>query len=132
MTVDYSIIIPAYNEEELLPATLTALRRAMAALTTHRGEIVVTDNDSSDRTAEVARDAGARVVFEEHRQIARARNVGGHSAEGRFLIFVDADTRISGVLLEQTLGALADGAVCGGGTRMGFEPSVAIVRANSS
>jgi glycosyltransferase involved in cell wall biosynthesis len=121
MTVDYSVIIPAYNEEELLPGTLSALRGAMEALETHRGEVLVTDNDSSDRTAEVARDAGACVVFEEHRQIARARNVGGASARGRFLIFLDADTRVNAALLRQTLGALEAGAA-GGGTRMGFDP----------
>jgi GT2 family glycosyltransferase len=93
----------------------------MAALETHRGEILVTDNDSSDRTAEVGRDGGAQVIFEEHRQIARARNVGGISAQGRFLIFLDADTRINAVLLRQTLEALEGGAA-GGGTRMGLEP----------
>jgi len=121
MTVDYSIIIPAYNEEELLPGTLSALRAAMESLETHRGEILLTDNDSSDRTAEIARDGGALVIFEEHRQIARARNVGGACAEGRYLIFLDADTRINGVLLRQTLDALESGAA-GGGTRMGMEP----------
>ncbi len=76
MRPDYSIIIPAYNEEELLPATLASVGKAMQAVSSHRGEIVVADNDSSDRTAEIARDAGARVVYEEHRQIARARNSG--------------------------------------------------------
>jgi glycosyltransferase involved in cell wall biosynthesis len=122
---DYSIVIPAYDEEELLPATLGALREAMAGVPELRGELVVTDNDSADRTAEVAADAGARVVFEEHRQIARARNVGGHHAEGRWLIFVDADTHVSGTLLRATLAALAGGEVCGGGTVVGVDREVA-------
>jgi glycosyltransferase involved in cell wall biosynthesis len=121
MDVDYSIIIPAYNEEELLPGTLSALRRAMGAVETHRGEVLVTDNDSSDRTAEVARDGGAEVIFEEHRQIARSRNAGGAAARGRFLIFLDADTRITAALLRRTLETLEGGAA-GGGTRMSFEP----------
>ena len=113
MDLDYSIVIPAHNEEAYLPATLASVRRAMSQVATHRGEIVVTDNDSTDRTSEVATDGGARVVFEEHRQIARARNVGGHFARGRYLIFLDADTSINVALLRSTLDALDGGEVCG-------------------
>jgi glycosyltransferase involved in cell wall biosynthesis len=112
---DYSVVIPCYNEEAFLPATLAAARAAMQAMP-QRGEIVVTDNDSTDASAEIARAAGAQVVFEEHRQISRARNVGAHAARGRYLIFVDADTLISPELLRATLAALELGTVCGGGT----------------
>lgn len=113
---DYSIVIPCFNEEALLPATLAAAREAMQAVASHRGEIVVTDNASTDATAEIARAAGARVVFEAHRQISRARNAGARAARGRFLVFVDGDTRISAALLRATLAALESGRVCGGGT----------------
>ena len=68
---DYSIVIPCFNEEALLPATLAAAHAAMQAVVSHRGEIVVTDNDSTDASADIARAAGAHVVFEEHRQISR-------------------------------------------------------------
>ncbi len=121
MPPDYSIIIPAYNEEQLLPDTLTSVRRAMAALPGRSGEIVVTDNDSTDRTPEIACAAGAEVVFEEHRQIARARNTGGQCSSGRYLIFVDADTRITPELLAKTLTALDSGKICGGGTVVRFD-----------
>ena len=121
MDIDYSIVIPAHNEEAYLAATLASVRRAMSSIATHRGEIVVTDNDSTDRTSEVASDGGARVVFEEHRQIARARNTGGHAARGRYLIFLDADTCIDADLLCSTLDALAGGEVCGGGTLVQFD-----------
>jgi glycosyltransferase involved in cell wall biosynthesis len=121
MDIDYSFVIPAHNEQAYLPATLASVHRAMSSIATHRGEIVVTDNDSSDRTSEVATDGGARVVFEEHRQIARARNVGGHFARGRYLIFLDADTCINAALLRSTLAALDGGEVCGGGTLMQFD-----------
>ena len=121
MDLDYSIVIPAHNEEGYLPATLASVRRAMSSIATHQGEIVVTDNDSTDGTAEVAADGGARVVFEEHRQIARARNVGGHFARGRYLIFLDADTLMDAALLRSTLAALDGGAVCGGGTVVQFD-----------
>ncbi|UCD30686.1 MAG: glycosyltransferase, partial [Planctomycetota bacterium] len=47
--VNYSVIIPAYNEEAFLPQTLKALQTAMAALTM-KGEIIVVDNNSTDKT----------------------------------------------------------------------------------
>ena len=62
--VDYSIIVPAFNEEELLPATLTRLREAMERVSRLSGELIVTDNGSDDRTAEIAASFGAKVVSE--------------------------------------------------------------------
>lgn len=118
---EYSLVVPAYNEEAYLPATLTSLQAAMAALPERRGELVVCDNNSTDRTAALAQAAGARVVFEPHNQIARARNTGGRFARGRYLIFVDADTCISPELLRATLVALDSGTVCGGGTHAAFD-----------
>ncbi len=120
MTPDYSIVIPAYNEEELLPATLDALAHAMAAQGGRAGEVVVADNASTDRTADLAKERGARVVFEPHRQIARARNAGGRAAGGRYLIFVDADTIVSPRLLSETLRVLDSGRCCGGGALIVF------------
>ena len=76
---DYSIIIPAYNEEDYLPLTLENVKDAMASISGYSGEIIVTDNNSTDRTSEVASDYGARVVFQQHRQIALSRNTGGRS-----------------------------------------------------
>jgi glycosyltransferase involved in cell wall biosynthesis len=117
---DYSIVLPAYNEEALLPATLEALRAAMAA-TPLRGEIVLCDNASTDGTARIAREHGARVVAEPHRQISRARNTGARAAAGRFLVFLDADTTLPPPLLHQALRALVDGGVCGGGAAVEME-----------
>jgi glycosyltransferase involved in cell wall biosynthesis len=117
---DYSIIIPAYNEEELLPATLARVAASMAKVQCLVGEVIVVDNKSTDRTAEVAAGFAAQVVSEEHRQIARARNAGAAAARGRYLIFVDADTRISPALLRRTLAVLESGRCCGGGTMVVF------------
>ena len=114
MAVDFSIVIPAYNEAEYLPRTLEAANRAMRAIPGARGEIVVVDNNSTDRTGAIAAAAGARVVFEPHNQISRARNRGARAARGRALVFVDADTLISAALLRGALEALESGA-CGGG-----------------
>lgn len=117
--MDYSVVIPAYNEEELLPRTLASIRAAMATVLPYTGEIVVTDNNSTDRTAEVAAAHGARVVFEPINQISRARNAGAAAAQGRWLVFVDADTTIPPDLLACTLATLATGRVGAGGAYIG-------------
>jgi glycosyltransferase involved in cell wall biosynthesis len=114
---DYSIVIPAWNEEESLPLTLETLRLAMAVVPLE-GEIVVCNNDSTDGTASVARRAGASVVHEPERQIARARNTGARAARGRHLVFVDADTLVEPPLLRTALGLLEAGEACGGGALM--------------
>lgn len=118
--VDYSIIVPAYNEEPWLPATLDALHRAMAALPM-RGELIVVDNNSTDATAAQAAQHGARVVFEGHNQISRARNAGARAALGRYLVFVDADTLIPPALLATVLENLESGRCCGGGVTVEFD-----------
>ena len=108
----YTLVIPAYNEAALLPSTLASVRQAMQACS-HAGELVVVDNNSSDDTAEVARAGGARVVFEAHNQISRARNAGAQASESEALVFLDADTRLPPGLLQTALDLLAGGACCG-------------------
>ena len=110
----YSVVIPAFNEEALLPRTLAALERAMASVP-YPGEVVVCDNNSTDATAAIARAAGAEVVFEPVNQISRARNRGARSARGRFLVFVDADTEVPPEILREAIERLASGRVAGGG-----------------
>jgi glycosyltransferase involved in cell wall biosynthesis len=83
-----SVIIPARNEEEFLPATIEALK----AQTYRNFETIVVANGCSDRTAEVARDLGCRVFELEDRGLGAARNLGGREAVGQILLFLDADT----------------------------------------
>jgi len=120
MTVDYSIIVPAYNEERWLPATLIALQQAMAQLPL-TGELIVVDNNSTDATAVLAAQHGAYVVFEAHNQISRARNAGARIAQGRYLMFVDADTHIPPELLTVAIGNLESGNCVGGGATVEFD-----------
>ncbi|MEE4356407.1 MAG: glycosyltransferase [Desulfococcaceae bacterium] len=117
--LSYSVIIPAYNEEEWLPRTLTALKNAMDQ-SSLPGEVIVVDNNSTDRTAEIARKQGARVIFEPVNQIARARNAGGRAARGKFLLFLDADTLMSPAILKKAMANLAGGRCCGGGICLDF------------
>jgi len=117
---EVSVIVPAWNEADELPNTLPVLQRALGELG-RSAEIVVVDNASTDGTAEIARTQGARVVREPERRIARARNAGAAASRGRFLIFVDADTRPSAELLRASLSLLDSGTVCGGGAQVAFE-----------
>ncbi len=110
----YSVIVPAFNEEVELARNLPLLQRAMER-SGRPGELIVVDNNSNDRTAEVARGLGARVVFEPVNQISRARNAGARAAAGRHLVFVDADTAVSPGLLAAALANLESGRCAGGG-----------------
>jgi glycosyltransferase involved in cell wall biosynthesis len=127
--IHYSVIIPAYNEESFLPATLSGLHLAMEAIP-QRGEIIVVDNDSTDNTAEIAQKHGARIVLEPFRQIARARNSGAKAAKSAFLVFLDADTILPPPLLKQALTLLESGTYCGGGTLLSFDSKLPFLADN--
>ena len=114
-----SFIVPAHNEEPLLAATLRAIRKA-AARCAIEYEIIVVDDASTDRTAQVAADSGARVLSVRHRQIAATRNSGARAASGEVLVFVDADTLINEDVLRRALDTVAAGAV-GGGASVRFD-----------
>ncbi len=120
MSISYSVIIPAYNEEAWLDKTLTALKTAMNAVPMH-GKVIVVNNNSDDRTPEIAFQSGATVVFEPVNQISRARNAGARAAEGKYLIFLDADTILAPELLKTALEYLSDNSCCGGGGRVSFD-----------
>lgn len=125
MTLDpvrFSVIVPAYNEAEILPSTLASLYDAIHNAP-WKGELIVVDNNSTDATADVARTAGAKVVFEAYNQISRARNAGAAVAQGDWLVFVDADTRIDPGLLFDALSHLESGKVAGGGSEVNFPGS---------
>ena len=108
-----SFVIPAYNEELLLGRTLGAMNDAARALELPF-EVLVVDDASTDRTATVAREHGARVVAVNHRQIAATRNAGAKAATGELLIFVDADTVVTEAAVRAAVAAMRVGAVGGG------------------
>jgi glycosyltransferase involved in cell wall biosynthesis len=124
-----SLVVPAFNEERELPASLRSIRRATAVFD-RRGwtsELIVCDNNSTDRTAAIAREEGARVVFERINQISRARNTGAAHASGDWLVFVDADSQPSPELFEDLARAIDGGRCLAGGSTVRFNrPDAAV------
>lgn len=112
-----SIVIPAFNEEKELPECLGSVQRAIDSLNCSGWvEVIVCDNNSTDSTARIARNMGARVVFEGVNQIGRARNAGAFVAQGEWLLFIDADSRLDPVNLGRVLKlGSPDGTAAGGG-----------------
>jgi glycosyltransferase involved in cell wall biosynthesis len=115
--VKISVIVPAFNEEKLLGASLAGIQRAAAAFARLGWdfELIVCDNNSTDRTADIARAAGARVVFEPFNQIGRARNTGAAAATGDWLVFVDADSHPSAELFADVADQIVSGNCLAGG-----------------
>jgi glycosyltransferase involved in cell wall biosynthesis len=115
-----SVVVPAFNEEKLLGATLASIREA-AQLPGWDLELIVCDNNSTDRTADIARAAGATVVPEPVNQISRARNAGAAQATGEWLVFVDADSQPSRELFLEMKELLDKGEIVGGGCTVQME-----------
>ncbi|MGH7950892.1 MAG: glycosyltransferase [Limisphaerales bacterium] len=112
-----SIVIPAFNEERLLGESLAQINSAAKVFIRKNWEVelIVCDNNSTDRTAEIARVAGATVVFEPINQIARARNSAAAAASGDWLIFVDADSHPGAELFSDAAEQMISGNCLAGG-----------------
>jgi peptidoglycan-N-acetylglucosamine deacetylase len=113
-TMKVSVIVPAFNEEALIRQCLTALRNQ-----DYQGdiEILVVDNNSTDRTAEIARSLGARVVREDKQGVVFALKRGTEETSGDILIFTDADTIVPSNWVSTIVAALEanpDAAAAGG------------------
>jgi len=115
-----SVVIPAFNEERLLPATLQAVQQAVQCLHSQgwTTEIIVCDNNSTDATSDVARSFGATVVFETVNMIGRARNAGAAAATGDWILFLDADSIPSPELFQATAEAISSGRCFAGGSTL--------------
>src|ERR1035437_9659082 len=87
-----SLIIPAYNEEKYIGACLEhAIKNSKGKFS----EIIVIDNASTDKTAEVARKFnGVKVIRENEKGVTKARQRGLKESPGDILAYIDADTRM--------------------------------------
>jgi len=118
-----SFIVPAYNEEHEILHSLRAIRHAASGVASY--EIIVVDDASTDATPEIAARDGAKVIRIDRRQIAAARNAGGHAARGKYLFFVDADTRIIRAHVDRGIAALEAG-YAGGSARVAMDGTIPV------
>jgi glycosyltransferase involved in cell wall biosynthesis len=117
-SVKLSIIIPAYNEENYLPATLDAINAAK----TDDSEVIVVDNLSTDTTRDIAASRGAKVVTETEHNIGKVRNTGAAAANGDVLVFIDADSIVRPGIFERIVEAAEDKQCFGGAAAVEYEP----------
>lgn len=96
MSMEISLVIPAFNEARYLPRLLETVRASVDAsgFAPDRIEIIVADNGSTDDTRSIAAAYGCRVVDAVPRVIGAVRNSGARAARGRILAFIDADSQL--------------------------------------
>jgi len=93
-----TVIVPTYNEESTLPACLESVRFA--------DEILVVDSFSTDRTLEIARASGARILQHEYIYSARQKNWAIPQASHEWILLVDSDERVTPGLRDEVLHVL--------------------------
>ncbi|WP_207420679.1 TIGR04283 family arsenosugar biosynthesis glycosyltransferase [Desertivirga brevis] len=106
-----SIIIPAYNEEECLGENISSLLSDARKVTAV--EVIVSDGGSTDRTVELAEQAGATVVISPKKGRSAQMNFGASFAKGKILYFLHADTRAPAGFSKDILHAFCKGHTSG-------------------
>ena len=116
----FSVVIPAHNEEKYVVRCINSIKRA-ARYFGGRVEIIVVCNRCTDRTAELAKANGARVIFNEERCIAAVRNAGIKAARGKYIMTIDCDNRMTKGTVREAYDMLKSGKYIGGGAGIVFE-----------
>jgi len=91
-----SIVIPTYNSERTLPLCLESIKRQ----TYKNIEVIVVDNYSTDRTIEIVKRYGARVI-QIRGERAKAKNIGLRLARGKYILFIDSDMELTPRVIEK-------------------------------
>src|SRR5438874_2201589 len=122
--MDFSLIIPAYNEEAYIGATLESVERAARHAFSGKPaiEMIVVDNASTDGTAAVAASYATKLVPESQRNVARARNAGASAATADVLVFLDADTLVPESFFSCIAEIMRDARCLGGSADINHRP----------
>jgi glycosyltransferase involved in cell wall biosynthesis len=95
-----SVVIITFNEEANIGRTLRSVQPLVAD---GKGEIIVVDSGSSDRTVEIAKSFGAKVFVEEWKGFAAQKNSAIDKASGTWILSLDADEEVEAALLDEIL-----------------------------
>ena len=120
MKTHISVIIPAHNEEKYIRRCIHSIKKADERFKGNT-EIIVVCNRCTDKTAQIAKENGARVLFNEDRCIAKVRNAGIDAANGKIIVTIDADNRMTPGTLNEIYRLLKSGRYIGGGAPIRFE-----------
>lgn len=115
-----TVVIPAHNEERYVSRCIGSIREA-AEVYGGEVEIIVVCNRCMDRTADIARELGARVLTNEDRCIAKVRNAGIFAANGDIVMTIDCDNRMTRGTIREAVRLLNTGRFIGGGAPIRFE-----------
>ena len=114
-----SFVVPAHNEEFALEKCLGSIVHSANSVGCEF-ELIVVDDDSTDRTAEIASEFTQQVISVSLRNIAAVRNAGAALAQNAIIVFVDADTELPVKTLRAILTSIDQG-VAGGGAKVRFD-----------
>ena len=120
MKIHFSVVIPAHNEEKYIKRCIDSIRAADRVFPGNT-EIIVVCNRCTDKTAEIAKENGAIVLTNEDRCIAKVRNAGINAANGKIIVTIDADNRMTRGTLREIYAMLRSGKYIGGGSPIRFE-----------
>lgn len=118
----FSVVIPAWNEQELIADCLSSV--FSQTISPKNYEVIIIDNNSTDKTAQVAKKYGARMVKEKTQGIVHARIRGVNEAKGNIIAFTDADSIVPPFWLEKISQAYQNEKVVAVGGPIDFEPKV--------
>lgn len=91
----FSVVIPAHNEEKHISRCIAGIKRAAHYAAPDKAEIIVAANRCTDRTEEIAKHYGAKVIVNNKKCISAIRNSGIRAASGKIIVTIDADSVMS-------------------------------------
>ena len=118
--IHVSVIVPAHNEEKYVKRCIDSIKESASAFKGNV-EIIVVCNRCTDATEHIARENGARVLFNEERCIAKVRNTGIEAARGQMVMTIDCDNRMTKGTIAEAYKLLRSGKYIGGGAPICFE-----------
>jgi len=106
--IELSCVMPCLNEEETVGMCVKKARETIERLGIC-GEVIVADNGSTDRTVDIARSLGARVVIQPKKGYGSAYMKGISEARGKYIVIADSDDSYDWTDLERFISPLREG-----------------------